>query len=172
MGTVNSNFNKASFRRGIRGYRKMFASLHLEENELKKLWVEFGKIDTDNGGTVRCCTMTERFQSSSWLCVVISLLFACVCVCFFFRVQGRHMVRPLENCRDTTSSSSYAARHLAFDTYGDAVPAPTKSAVVAGHKDSSTVVTPKARNIDAMACHTRTHLICARNYRERNLEQP
>lgn len=30
----------------------MFASLHLEENELKKLWVEFGKIDTDNGGTV------------------------------------------------------------------------------------------------------------------------
>ncbi|CAN0124331.1 unnamed protein product, partial [Pylaiella littoralis] len=52
MGTVHSNFNKANFRRGIRGYRNMFASLHLEENELKKLWVEFGKIDTDNGGTV------------------------------------------------------------------------------------------------------------------------
>lgn len=53
MGTVHSNFNKANFRLGIRGYRKMFASLHLEEKELKKLWVEFGKIDTDNGGTVR-----------------------------------------------------------------------------------------------------------------------
>lgn len=57
MGTARSSFNKANFKRGIRGYRQMFASLHLEEKELKKLWVEFGKIDTDNGGTVR------------WLCV-------------------------------------------------------------------------------------------------------
>lgn len=31
----------------------MFASLDLEQKELKKLWIEFGKIDTDNGGTVR-----------------------------------------------------------------------------------------------------------------------
>ncbi|CAB1114733.1 unnamed protein product [Ectocarpus sp. CCAP 1310/34] len=30
----------------------MFASLDLEQKELKKLWIEFGKIDTDNGGTV------------------------------------------------------------------------------------------------------------------------
>ncbi|CAN0091088.1 unnamed protein product [Scytosiphon promiscuus] len=52
MGHHHSSFNKANFRRGIRGYRQMFASLHLEENELKKLWVEFGRIDTDNGGTV------------------------------------------------------------------------------------------------------------------------
>ncbi|CBJ25828.1 conserved unknown protein [Ectocarpus siliculosus] len=29
----------------------MFASLDLEQKELKKLWIEFGKIDTDNGGT-------------------------------------------------------------------------------------------------------------------------
>lgn len=52
MGTAQSKFNKANFRRGIRGYRQMFASLHLEQKELKKLWIEFGKIDTDNGGTV------------------------------------------------------------------------------------------------------------------------
>lgn len=52
MGHHQSSFNKANFRRGIRGYRQMFAALHLEESELKKLWVEFGKIDTDNGGTV------------------------------------------------------------------------------------------------------------------------
>lgn len=53
MGTSHSRFNKANFKRGIRGYRQMFASLHLEQKELKKLWIEFGKIDTDNGGTVR-----------------------------------------------------------------------------------------------------------------------
>ncbi|CAM9642717.1 unnamed protein product, partial [Hapterophycus canaliculatus] len=52
MGHNQSSFNKANFRRGIRGYRRMFASLHLEENELKKLWMEFGKIDADNSGTV------------------------------------------------------------------------------------------------------------------------
>ncbi|CAM9944262.1 unnamed protein product, partial [Ectocarpus sp. 13 AM-2016] len=52
MGHHPSSFNKANFKRGIRGYRQMFASLDLEQKELKKLWIEFGKIDTDNGGTV------------------------------------------------------------------------------------------------------------------------
>lgn len=56
MGASRSKFNKSNFRKGIRGYRQMFASLHLEQKELKKLWVEFGKIDTDNGGTVRWTT--------------------------------------------------------------------------------------------------------------------
>ena len=53
MGTSHSTFNKADFRQGIRGYRQMFTSLHLEQKELKKLWIEFGKIDEDNDGTVR-----------------------------------------------------------------------------------------------------------------------
>ncbi|CAM9859956.1 unnamed protein product [Ectocarpus fasciculatus] len=52
MGHHQSSFNKANFKRGIRGYRQMFSSLDLEQKELKKLWIEFGKIDTDNGGTV------------------------------------------------------------------------------------------------------------------------
>ena len=53
MGTSHSTFNKADFRQGIRGYRQIFTSLHLEQKELKKLWIEFGKIDEDNDGTVR-----------------------------------------------------------------------------------------------------------------------
>lgn len=56
MGHRHSTFNAGNFKRGIRGYRRMFASLHLEERELKRLWLEFGKIDKDGGGTV--CAMT------------------------------------------------------------------------------------------------------------------
>lgn len=33
----------------------MFASVDLKEKELKKLWVEFGKIDKDGGRTVSEC---------------------------------------------------------------------------------------------------------------------
>lgn len=47
-------FNEDNFREGIREYREMFQSLHLEK-ELKTLWIEFGKIAQDGGsGTVRC----------------------------------------------------------------------------------------------------------------------
>lgn len=58
MGHRPSSFQKDDFKSGIRGYRNMFASVHLKEKELKKLWVEFGKIDKDGGRTVSACRVS------------------------------------------------------------------------------------------------------------------
>lgn len=73
MGHRHSTFNKANFKRGIRGYRKMFASLQLEEKELKKLWLEFGKIDRDGGGTVSGRWML-RTLAAGWHFLNVKLL--------------------------------------------------------------------------------------------------
>lgn len=64
MGQRHSTFNKAHFKRGIRPYRRMFSALQLEEKELKKLWLEFGKIDRDEGGTVRVLSPSAGVLSS------------------------------------------------------------------------------------------------------------
>lgn len=69
MGHRPSTFRKEDFKRGIRGYRDMFASVHLKEKELKKLWVEFGKIDKDGGRTV-----------SGWVSRVAHILISAVAV--------------------------------------------------------------------------------------------
>lgn len=62
MGHRPSTFKKDDFKRGIHGYRDMFASVHLKEKELKKLWVEFGKIDKDGGRTVRESVRVARHR--------------------------------------------------------------------------------------------------------------
>lgn len=72
MGHRSSSFKKEDFKQGIQGYREMFASVHLKEKELKKLWVEFGKIDKDGGRTVSGCHCVSRVTTGCQLLLLSS----------------------------------------------------------------------------------------------------